>query len=468
MTTTATYLDDLSRVRIAFDGFPSSVDYALVERSTDGITWSTVRGGDAVAVTAGAGHVDDYEFAAGVLNTYRVSGVDSGPIIGVPAAGAAASANNAAVVPALPAGVVEGDLLLCYAVARKTGFSPTLVPPAGWTRLSDYGDLIFYGKRAGAAETAPTVGITGGAAGVDVIAQVMAFHNADLPQTSTNVVGTTAQNITLPVISSPPASSLNLWLAKKDSSWTSAAPSTTYATIGATSSALGSGAATYWDYTVQGPSPVLVPARTLTVTGGTSAANVGIAYTIVKAPYVTRQTAAITPVLDSAWIKNPQRPSLNRKVTVSGISDITRPTRTNAIEVVGRTLPVAISDVQGSRRLTLTVMTRTLAEAADFDQAFASGLPVFLQAPELTAVVPTLYASVGEVTLRRGQSVRAPRRFFDLPLTECAAPASTVYGDTYTWSDVISDYATWADVVADVATWSNLIDKVSDAEVVVP
>ncbi|QRP48010.1 poly-gamma-glutamate hydrolase family protein [Amycolatopsis sp. FDAARGOS 1241] len=180
------------------------------------------------------------------------------------------------------------------------------------------------------------------------------------------------------------------------------------------------------------------------------------------------ESDTITPVLDSAWIKNPQRPSLNRKVTVAGISDITRPTRSSVVEVVGRTLPVVISDVQGSRRLTLTVMTRTLAEAADLDQVFASGLPVFLQAPELDAVVPTMYASVGEVTLRRGQSVRAPRRFFDLPLTECAPPASTVYGGTYTWDDVLADYATWNDVLANVATWDDLVNQVSDNEVVVP
>lgn len=468
MTTTATYLDDLSRVRIAFTGFGTSVDRALVERTTDGITWATVRGGDAVPVTAGAGHLDDYEFTAGVANTYRVSGVDGGPIVGVPAAGAAVTANNAPVVPPLPAGRVEGDLLLLFAVARKAGFTPTLVPPAGWTRLDNFGDLILYGKRATAAETAPTVGITGGAAGVDVIAQVMAYHNADLPQITESIVGGSGQNVALPVISSPPESSLNMWLAKKDSSWTSAAPSTAFATIGSTSSALGSGAAMYWDYTVQGPSPVIVPARTLTVTGGAAAANVGISYVFGKAPYVTRQTATVTPVLDSAWIKNPQRPSLNRKVTVSGISDITRPTRTSVIEVVGRTLPVAISDVQSSRRFTLTVMTRTLAEAADFDQAFASGLPVFIQAPELAAVVPTLYASIGEVTQRRGQSVRAARRFFDLPITEAAPPASTVYGDTYTWDDVLADYATWDDVVANVATWFDLVDKVSDNEVVVP
>lgn len=60
---TATYLDDLSRVRI------SGTATGTLERSTDGRRWTVVRGGSFVA---GDFFVDDYEFPAGVEVTYRV------------------------------------------------------------------------------------------------------------------------------------------------------------------------------------------------------------------------------------------------------------------------------------------------------------------------------------------------------------------------------------------------------------
>lgn len=51
----------------------SSVGTVAVERSTDAITWTTVRGGLALPGNAGqAVALDDFEFAAGVVNHYRV------------------------------------------------------------------------------------------------------------------------------------------------------------------------------------------------------------------------------------------------------------------------------------------------------------------------------------------------------------------------------------------------------------
>ncbi|GAB3372576.1 hypothetical protein [Amycolatopsis echigonensis] len=463
----ATYLDDLSRVRVSWTGFPSAVDSARVERSTDGIRWSVVRGGDTVPVSRGGGHVDDYEFTAGAENTYRVSGADGGPIIGVDNPGTAATADNDTVTPGLPDDWREGDLLLLFAVARKTGFAPALVVPAGWTTLTDRGDYLLCAKRAAANETAPSVAVTGGASGVDVIAQVMAYRNADLPQTATNIVTGSGQDVALPSVSNPPAGSLNLWAAKKDSEWTSAAPSTVYGPIGSTSSALGSGVAMYWDYTVIGAATPVVPQRTLTVTGGAAAVNVGISYVFGKAPYVLRRTASVTPVLSGAWIKVPQRPSLNRRIVVSDISSITRPSRTATHDVIGRTLPVAISDVQGSRRFTLTVMTESQQQADDVENSLLSGLPMFLQACDPGAVIPTAYVVVGDID-RSKQGHRGRRRFLALPMTEVAAPTPTIYGGTYTYQDVLDGYASYAGVLADVVDYSALVDKISDGEIVVP
>lgn len=63
------YADDLELTRL----LASSATYAKVERSTNGVTWTTVRGGGAVPVTNGMFTLDDYEFPAGVPVTYRVT-----------------------------------------------------------------------------------------------------------------------------------------------------------------------------------------------------------------------------------------------------------------------------------------------------------------------------------------------------------------------------------------------------------
>jgi len=77
MTISATHLDDLSRVRI--EGSDINGSSVTVERSTDGVNWSTIRGGSDVAVHGGAFRVDDYEFPSGQSVNYR-AGEDTASI----------------------------------------------------------------------------------------------------------------------------------------------------------------------------------------------------------------------------------------------------------------------------------------------------------------------------------------------------------------------------------------------------
>lgn len=76
------YDSTLSRVRVDADTLcvSGSATYATVERSTDGSTYTTIRGGESVLVT-GCGMVlpaDDYEFTAGIELTYRVTSYNDG------------------------------------------------------------------------------------------------------------------------------------------------------------------------------------------------------------------------------------------------------------------------------------------------------------------------------------------------------------------------------------------------------
>lgn len=78
MAVTLTYDSGLSRVRVSGSVDAASV-YGTVERSSNGVQWTTVRGAGRLTPSSNTVSADDYEFAPGAANTYRVrgySGVD--------------------------------------------------------------------------------------------------------------------------------------------------------------------------------------------------------------------------------------------------------------------------------------------------------------------------------------------------------------------------------------------------------
>ncbi|NBH01933.1 hypothetical protein [Amycolatopsis sp. SID8362] len=466
MTTTTTYLDDLGRVRVAFSGLSADADYALVERSTDGITWTTVRGGDKVGLTAGAGKLDDYEFAAGVANTYRVTAVDSAAVQ-PNGAWAFVTANNATLNPPLPTGVVTGAMMLLFVTHANT--AATITTPTGWTLLAGgAGHMAVFYRVMAPGVTAPSVAFSGGAAGDSCSAHIRAWTNADAPVHAALQTNASAQDVAYPgatLAQDGIAWVVHEW--KKSSASGASAPSLFGDQAGGSNTA-GANAETNLTWRTDATVNIrTVTAGTSVYAGGSAAVSKARLLRMTRRVNVGVETSVITPVLDSVWIKNVRRPSLNRKVTVSGISEVSRPARVAIIDVIGRTYPIAINDVRGSQHFTLTVTTPSLAAAADFDNALLTGHAVFIQAPTVLCAIPTVYATIGD-TAQRKTSARGVRRYFDLPVTEVAAPASTVYSDTFTIADVVATYATIADVVAAVPTISALIDKVSTAVVIVP
>ncbi|MEC3975083.1 poly-gamma-glutamate hydrolase family protein [Amycolatopsis sp. H20-H5] len=469
MGTTATYLADLSRVRIAFTGLNTDADYAKVERTTDGITWSTVRGGDTVALIGGAGKIDDYEFAAGVANTYRMTAVDSAPVTSL-GTGAIATGNNATLTPALPAGTLPttGTILLLLASHRATG--ATITTPTGWTRLAGgFSNVAAFYRTYAAGLAAPTVAFTGGAAGDSCTAQIRAFTNATTPVHLAVSSNSAAQDVVYPAASV--AADATVWVLqqwKQSASTGATQPVPAFSDQQGGSNTTGTNAESMWSWRTNAAANLRILASGVsTYTGGSSAISRSRLLYVPRRAVTDRDTAVITPVPASVWLKNPSRPSLNTAVTVTGVSDVDRPDRGAEFDIVGRTLPVAVTDVMGSRRVTLTITTATLAAAADMDRRLSAGEPVFVQAPGPACAVPTLYAVVKGFKQAK-HSRRTVRRFFELPLIEVAAPGSTVYGDTYVYADVLASYTTYGDLLGAVTTYSNLIDKVSTGEVIVP
>jgi hypothetical protein len=220
------------------------------------------------------------------------------------------------------------------------------------------------------------------------------------------------------------------------------------------------------DYAIQ-TAKADVAAGAFVVTGGVSAISRGVTAVFAHADFLNEQTASMTPVLDQIWLKSVTRPFLNRRVVVTGWSDIERPDRGADFDAVNRTLPVAVTDVRGSRRYTLELYAGTHEDAQTMDYVLASGDVLFVHTPR-DCEVPGGYVRVLGTGERRPH-VRASSRVFALPVVEVAAPGPDVLAAISTWQTVLNSYATWADLLAANPTWADLLARVAPpSEVIVP
>lgn len=465
MTLTATYLSDLSRVRVEFSSAPAGADYALIERSTDGVNWTTLRGGATVPISGGAGKIDDYYFAAGKLNTYRASYVDSADISWIGSSGPF-SGNNASLAVAYNGSTATGDLILIYATIRNT--AATVNTPAGWTRLVDMGNAVLFGKyQDGAA--APTVTFSGGAAGDDTTAQCTTYRNAELlPVTLNTQSNASAQNIAVPALSPPVAPTVVVALGWKQDDWSSAPTITGFVNeLGQVPATAGNDSGHVW-WTKPRTTTTPEGTNVFVVTGGGAAISKAAMAAFAKRAYLQRDTQTITPTPLGIWFKSITRPSLNQQVTVTDFSDIARGSRSAFFEVVNRTMPIANTDLMGSQRLTLVCTTPDKGEELKLDNMLAAGDVFFIQAPSDACPIPTMYAVIDGDMARSKHSKRTSRRYFDIPVREVAAPSNLITGDTVLWSDIIATYATWQDLLNAKATWSDVIDSIATSVVIVP
>lgn len=176
-------------------------------------------------------------------------------------------------------------------------------------------------------------------------------------------------------------------------------------------------------------------------------------------------TDDLTPVQAGVWLKSITRPFLNRAVEVVGHSNIVRPARNGIFEVRGRSAPIAVTDVRSSRRWTCTIKCLTVSDADALELVFASGDPLYVQTDGVHDI-PGGYVAVDDVTRTRFGHVTG-RRYFEVPMTEVAAPAADIVGVTSTWETLVAEFGTWTAVLAEFGSWSAVLEHVSDPSVVV-
>lgn len=464
MTISAVYASDLSRVRISCTGVSSMVDHATIERSVDQVKWTTVRGGDAVPIVSNACALDDYEFIPNVANYYRATYVDTANVAFI-AEGTLSTANNANVTPGLPVGCIDGDVLVLAAAIRNTAGSVNT--PAGWALIADQGNFRVFTHVFASGDVAPTVTFSGGVANADTAARIACFRNASFNVLSASQSNASAQNIAFPGVAAaeilPNVMALYAW---KQATSTGASAADWFLMSNNTATAGD-------DETLMGlvrPAEAAVPSGTITVTGGTAAVSKSAVLRLTKKPFLAQETGNVTPSIDRIWVKNLQRPFLNRKITMIDQSERDRPSRAGLFEIINRTDPIAVTELRGSPRFSITLKTETVEEAEDLDLVFSGGDVVYIQVPpNCPRPLQTAYYLIGDLREQRGQSVRSPRRFFTLPLTRCAAPKSVLVGNTVTWQGVVNVFATWADLIAAEPTWADVLERIdTPADVEVP
>lgn len=232
------------------------------------------------------------------------------------AAGVAATGNNTSLAPALPAGLAEGDAMVCLTAIRN---SPDGGPqmPADWSLLAFTPGFCLWGKIAGAAESAPTVSFSGGVANATTIAQVAAFRGC-----SVNVVGAasqlngSAQNIAYPARTISAQRSVVIIAGWKQDDWTSVATLAGATEIGEPSSTLGDDAGIVWDYIIQPfTAPANIAAGSFTVTGGASAISRGMVVELNGNAQLMTVTRSVNGVIKAQTAGT--QVSLTRRATIA-------------------------------------------------------------------------------------------------------------------------------------------------------
>lgn len=412
MSLTATYDGVLSRIRIAQTALSTDgTTKADVQRSIDGLIWTTVRG-SGLSVVSGNANLDDYEFPAGIATTYRVvQYVSTGSI------------NNRNALTTNMASV-ETDTTGFLARANTNIARTTAQAAHGVASLS----LTSVAAGTMGAETSKVaLPIIGGSytAVASFRSAVSArscqvtiewYNSADVSQgtsVGSSVADTTTGFTQVTVTGAVPATAVKAKVIVE---------------------VLATGAGSEVHYVDK-----------ISLHQGTSTTWV-MAYTTVN----------ITQDLTAVWFKSISRAFLNQSQKITGAGEITRPNRSGVFDVIGRSFPVVVSDVRGSKRISLQVNTITDAQRDNFDYLLASGDPVFIHVPSTNNKVQGGYYNIDD-SPESLVGIPTDQRFFNLSLTEIAAPTADIVPVAMTWQGLANRYPTWNDVVAANATWNDVL-----------
>lgn len=185
------------------------------------------------------------------------------------------------------------------------------------------------------------------------------------------------------------------------------------------------------------------------------------------------ETASITPSLaGEVWLKNIRWPFLNRVIHVQTWGGVSRGSRATAHDIEGRSVPIAVGNLRGSRAFTLTCLTGDvfdplvdpLVEARNIDLTLAAGHEFFVHVP-VTRAVPG-----GYVMIDTTEEDRHPRagdnatRSFVLPCKVIAEPGPDVIGGTMTYAGMLALYGGYNAMINTGLPYQALLDLMGSPE----
>lgn len=169
---------------------------------------------------------------------------------------------------------------------------------------------------------------------------------------------------------------------------------------------------------------------------------------------VQQRIASISDTEETNWVKFIATPYRNRRVVLTDWSEVSRKSRVALYDVVGRSQPVAVTDVHTGRQFSVDLVAHTLAEREALDQAMGTGVPVFFQTPTSIAC-PSIYAVIGDYTYRR-PARRSLRSIVTVQLIEISPPPPSVVGSGLTYRILGTQYGAYADLHAAIDTYAEL------------
>lgn len=468
VTLTATYLDDLGRVRLTAGALVTNVSYSL-EHSLDQVTWLTVRGGGHVATT-GVTIVDHYEYTPNVTNYYRLiepafydsfnrTTPNPGTSWGTADTGQLYVTSdldpNANVYVDNGIGVIADPNPVTNIVQMTADTHPTAVDAeATWSCIQpdptldvnvEYNIDLRVTDTSNYYEGQVLFGHDG--IGHNVTIRVNKFVGGLFTGLGTSItVGTWSANIP--------------WLARFRVQGTS---------LMMRAWEFGSAEPNDWQFFVTDTS--LVTGSDINIR---ARKNGGAAYEqhygpieVQAIPALVGATAQITPVQDEVWLKSVAYPLFNQQIECTDWDAIARDSRAGLYDIKGRHEILAITDVGSSGSFGLTFVTRSEAANRAVLALLTYGGVLQLQPPGDTeeectidySGIPSGYvvpSGSSQPHSLRGQ----PLWVWEVELTQVAEmDTAGIVPTTITWTmlwAIIGDGGTWTDVWAIWPTWQEL------------
>ena len=469
VTLTATYLDDLGRVRLTAGALVANVSYTL-QRTTDAApTWVDVRGGGNVS-TLGVTIVDDYEYTPNVVNHYRL------------VAPAFYDSFNRVTASALTWGTADTGQVYANFSAEAGSYAHVT------NGVGIIGDNIPVGtileQNVSTHASAVDAEVTWSSIQPDPALDVQTNYTIGLRSTDgnnyyqANVIfenEVDGRDVRIQLAKRVAGVFTGLTSTLRLGEWTANIP--WYAKFRVVGSSLmakawPTGADEPGDWQLFTTDTDLVAGSNLHIrarkVGGAAYEQWFGPIEIRAIPDLVAASADVTPMQDDVWLKSVAYPLFNRQLECVDWDEISYDSRVGLFNVKARHEILAITDVGSSGTFSLTFVTRSAAENRAVLALLTFGGIMLLQPPgdDEDEDCPTAYSGIpsGYVVPMisvKPHSVRGkPIWAWTVSFTEVAASdANGILPTTITWEmlwAIIGDEGTWEDVWALWSTWQEL------------